>query len=47
MLLLDGQAISAPCYTAMKRPAKRHYISDGSCEAVERLCVEKKGILEV
>ena len=32
-LLLEGQAISAPCYTAMKRPAKRHYVSDASFEA--------------
>ena len=30
-LLLEGEALSAPCYTAIKRPAKRHYLSDTSC----------------
>ena len=29
-LLLEGEALSAPCYTAIKRPAKRHYLSDAS-----------------
>ena len=39
-LLLEGEAPSAPCYTAIKRPAKRHYLSDASCEAVGGGCVE-------
>ena len=41
-LLLEGEAHSAPCYTAIKRPATRHYLSDASFEAVGGLCVEKK-----
>ena len=41
-LLLEGEALSAPCYTAIKRPAKRHYLSDASFESVGGFCVEKK-----
>ena len=41
-LLQIGEAISAPCYTALKRPAKRHYLSDASFEAVGGYCVEQK-----
>ena len=33
-LLLEGEALSAPCYTAITRPAKRHYLSDASFEVV-------------
>ena len=36
------EAIRAPCYTALKRPAKRHDLSDASFEAVGGYCVEKK-----
>ena len=42
-LLLVGEALSALCYTAIKRPAKRHYLSDARFEAVGGFCVEKKG----
>ena len=42
-LLQAGEAVSAPCYTALKRPARRHYLSDASFEAVGGYCVEKKG----
>ena len=41
-LLQIGEATSAPCYTALKRPAKRHYLSDASFQAVGGYCVEKK-----
>ena len=41
-LLLEGEALIAPCYTAIKRPAKRHYLSDASFESVGGFCVEKK-----
>ena len=41
-LLLEREALSAPCYTAIKRPAKRHYLSDASFEAVGGFCVERK-----
>ena len=41
-LLLEGEALSAPCHTAIKRPAKGHYVSDASCEAVGGFCVERK-----
>ena len=40
-LLQEGEALSAPCYTAIKRPAKRHYLSDASFEAVGGFCVER------
>ena len=41
-LLQVGQAVSASCFTALKRPAKRHYLSDASFEAVGGYCVENK-----
>ena len=41
-LLLVGEAVRAPCFTALKRPAKRHCLSDASFEAVGGYCVEKK-----
>ena len=41
-LLLEGDALSAPCYTAIKRPAKSHYLSDARVEAVGGICLEKK-----
>ena len=41
-LLQVGEAVSAPYYTALKRPAKRHYLSDVSFEAVGGYLVEKK-----
>ena len=37
-----GEAVSAPCCTALKCPAKRHYLSDVSFEAVGGYLVEKK-----
>ena len=43
-LLQTGEAISAPCYTALKPPAKRHYLSDASFESVGGHYVEKKAI---
>ena len=36
------EAISAPCYTALLRPAKRPHLSDASFEAVGGYCVEEK-----
>ena len=41
-LLLEGEALRAPCYTVIKRPAKRHYLSGASFDAVGGFCVEKK-----
>ena len=41
-LLLEGEALSAPCYTAIKRPAKKHYLSDAIVDAVGGFCVERK-----
>ena len=41
-ILLPREALSAPCYTATKRLAKRHYLSDARFEAVGGFCVEKK-----
>ena len=46
-LLLEGEALSAPCYTAIKRPAKKHSLSDARFEAAGRFCVEKENILEI
>ena len=40
-LLQAGKAVSAPCYTALNRPAKQHYLSDASFEVVGGYCVEK------
>ena len=40
-LLLEGEALRAPCYTVIKRPAKRHYLSDASFKAFGGFCVEK------
>ena len=42
VLLLEGEALSAPCYTVLKLPAKRHYLPYASFEAVGGFCVEKK-----
>ena len=41
-LLQVGEALSAPCYSTMKRPPKRHYLSNASFKAVGGYCVEKK-----
>ena len=41
-LLQAGEVVSARCYPALKRPAKRHYLSDASFEAVGGYCFEKK-----
>ena len=41
-LLLEGEAHSAPCQTAKKRPAKRHYLSDASFEAVGGFCFDQE-----
>ena len=42
-LLLEGEALSTPCYTAIKRPVRRHYyLSDASFEAVAGFFAEKK-----
>ena len=41
-LLHEGEALSASCYTAIQRPAKGHYLSDASFEAVGGFCVERK-----
>ena len=41
-LLLEGEALRAPCDTAIKRPANRHYLSDASFEPVGEFCVGKK-----
>ena len=41
-LIHEGEVLSAPCYTAIQRPAKRHYLSDASFEAVDGFCVERK-----
>ena len=40
-LLQAGETLSAPCYSALKRLAKRHHLSDASVEAVGGCCVEK------
>ena len=40
-LLQVGEAVSVPCYTALKRPAKRHHLSDANFEAVGGYCVEQ------
>ena len=44
-LLLDGEALSAPCFTAIKLPVNIHYLLDASIEAVGGLCAEKKVVL--
>ena len=41
-LLLEGESLSAPCYMAIKRPAKRHYLFDASFDAMGGFCVERK-----
>ena len=41
-LMRVGEALSAPCYAAMKRAPKRHYLSDASFEAVGGYCVERR-----
>ena len=42
ILLQAGEAVSAPCYTTLQRSAKRHYLSDGSFDAVGGYRVERK-----
>ena len=37
-----GETLSAPCYSALKCPAKRRYLSDTSVEAVGGYCVERR-----
>ena len=39
--LQAGETLSAPCYSALKRLAKRHHLLDASVEAVGGCCVEK------
>ena len=46
-LLHEGEALSAPCYTAIQRHAQRHCLSDASFEEVCGFCVERKGIVEI
>ena len=41
-LLQAGEAVSAPCYTALQRPTIRHYLFDASFHAVGGYCVERK-----
>ena len=41
-LLQPGEAVFAPCYTAVRRPAKRHYLSDASFEAMGGYCIEHR-----
>ena len=41
-LLQSGEAVFAPCYTAVRRPAKRQYLSDVSFEAVGGYCIEHR-----
>ena len=41
-LLLEGGVLSALCYAMIKRPAKRHHLSDARFEAVGGFCVEEK-----
>ena len=33
-LLSEGETLSSPSYTALKRPAKRYYLSDASLDTV-------------
>ena len=33
-LLTAGESLSAPCFAAIKRPAKRYYLSDASFDAI-------------
>ena len=40
-LLQAGETLSAPCYSALKCPAKRRYLSDTSFEAADGYCVER------
>ena len=40
-LLKAGEAPRAPCYSALKCPAKRRYLSDTSFEAADGYCVER------
>ena len=37
-LLTVGESLSAPCFTAIKRPAKRYYPSDASFDAIGGFC---------
>ena len=36
------ETLSAPCYSALKRPEKGHFLSDASFEAVGGYCVERR-----
>ena len=37
-----GETLCAPCYAGLRRPAKRHYFSDASFEAVGGYYVERR-----
>lgn len=41
-LLVAGESLCAPCYVDVERPAKRHYLSDASFDAVGGYCPELK-----
>ncbi|CAM9117561.1 unnamed protein product, partial [Ectocarpus sp. 4 AP-2014] len=41
-LLAIGESLSAPCYAAIKRPAKRNYLSDASFDVMGGYCQELK-----
>ena len=37
-LLTAGESLSAPCFTAIKRPAKKYYLSDATFNAIGGFC---------
>ena len=37
-LLMAGESLSAPCFAAMKHPAKIYYLSDASFDAIDGFC---------
>lgn len=39
-LLITGASLNAPCFAAVKRPAKRLYLSDASFDAIGGYCLE-------
>ena len=41
-LLVAGESLCAPCYVDIARPAKRHYLSDASFDAIGGYCPELK-----
>ena len=41
-LLQAGETLSARWYSTLKRPAKRHYLSDASFKAMPGYCVERR-----